>query len=582
MFTTIETEIAGSRKKILDALDRTGDITLIRGYGNLGDELIFAGMRQLLGGVRYRETGVDNLYGVRGELGLVAGGGAWCGEFDYMAKLLPEIERRFARVIVLPSSYDPNVDAIRRILAQSHALFFARERTSYDLIRGICRAELAHDGAFFFDYRPYRISPHECDGMLVSFRTDAESTGGAAPPENEDISITRSTLDEWLWTISRCETVRTDRAHVMIAGAMLGKLVEYRATKYHKLPAIADYALRSLPVRNLDRPAAIETLEKLRAKSEAMHCELPERYRQMDVDRLVTTVRRETLTSPTEIAGALQGVATRYVLLLDAGVEPLPGAVERLLRFAEEREDCAAVTGALISSHGIIIHSGADIDISDAVMDVKLSLRGLVYDEPIRASGACAAIPPGWALVDAAALGREPLDLNLAPDLDLIDWSMRIAQSGCGRLYRTADALAVMTRDDIREAGQPPGMPEWLSRYALFYKRHNLVPGSLFDELPGLGPRAEARVRAAARLLLAMVADCGVDWVGGKWEAGDLTPLFPALSGRETELLDSIQALRQELEQERGRFEEIRKTRAWKLLTLQWRLRAALREKSSD
>ena len=42
--------------------------------------------------------------------------------------------------------------------------------------------------------------------------------------------------------------VCTDRAHVMIAAAMLGKPVEYRSSTYHKVPAIARYALRGYPV----------------------------------------------------------------------------------------------------------------------------------------------------------------------------------------------------------------------------------------------------------------------------------------------------------------------------------------------
>jgi len=40
----------------------------------------------------------------------------------------------------------------------------------------------------------------------------------------------------------------TDRAHVLIAGAMPGRRVEYRSSGYHKVPAIARYALGGFPV----------------------------------------------------------------------------------------------------------------------------------------------------------------------------------------------------------------------------------------------------------------------------------------------------------------------------------------------
>ena len=37
----------------------------------------------------------------------------------------------------------------------------------------------------------------------------------------------------------------------MIAAALLGKEVEYAASSYHKVPAIAEYALADYPVRRL-------------------------------------------------------------------------------------------------------------------------------------------------------------------------------------------------------------------------------------------------------------------------------------------------------------------------------------------
>ena len=50
----------------------------------------------------------------------------------------------------------------------------------------------------------------------------------------------------------------------MIAAALLGKRVEYEASSYHKVPAIAEYALRQYPVTRLGgvfppQPAALRT-----------------------------------------------------------------------------------------------------------------------------------------------------------------------------------------------------------------------------------------------------------------------------------------------------------------------------------
>jgi hypothetical protein len=38
----------------------------------------------------------------------------------------------------------------------------------------------------------------------------------------------------------------------MIAAALLGKTVDYGTSSYHKVPAIADYALRLFPVRRVE------------------------------------------------------------------------------------------------------------------------------------------------------------------------------------------------------------------------------------------------------------------------------------------------------------------------------------------
>ena len=86
----------------------------------------------------------------------------------------------------------------------------------------------------------------------MSYRTDKESVLSVVPESNLDISYACNSLDEWLWTIARHAAVKTDRAHVMIAAALLGKRVDYWTSSYHKVPSIADYALKSFPVRRIE------------------------------------------------------------------------------------------------------------------------------------------------------------------------------------------------------------------------------------------------------------------------------------------------------------------------------------------
>ena len=249
-----EEAVQESRDVLLRAIGEPEDLTFIRLYGNVGDELIYAGTRQLLARRFYKEVSVLNLAGVSGHTALVAGCGGWCGPYHEMVKHLPVIETKFERVIIMPSSFEVSVPSVRSTLATTKALVFARERKSFDDICRLCDAKIAYDCAFFFDYRPYL---RHGEGCLVAYRTDEESVLSVIPESNHDISKSCSSLDEWLWTIARHAAVKTDRAHVMIAAALLGKVVDYWTSSYHKVPSIADYALKSFPVRRIEAEKTI-------------------------------------------------------------------------------------------------------------------------------------------------------------------------------------------------------------------------------------------------------------------------------------------------------------------------------------
>jgi exopolysaccharide biosynthesis predicted pyruvyltransferase EpsI len=243
-----EEAVEESRDVLLGAIGEPEDLTFIRLYGNIGDDLIYAGTRQLLARRFYSEVSVRNLAGVSGHTAVVAGCGGWCSPYHDMVEHLPAIETRFERVIIMPSSFDVSVPSVRSALATTKALVFARERKSFEGICRLCDAKIAYDCAFFFDYRPY-LRPGK--GCLVAYRTDRESALSVTPEGNHDISRLCSSLDDWLWTIARHAHVKTDRAHVMIAAALLGKDVDYWTSSYHKVPSIADYALKSFPVRRI-------------------------------------------------------------------------------------------------------------------------------------------------------------------------------------------------------------------------------------------------------------------------------------------------------------------------------------------
>lgn len=238
-------DLEESRAKLLGVLTGAADITVIRNWGPMGDHLIHAGVRQLLRGVDYREIGLSQIDGARGDLAIITGSGAWCGAHQHLPPLLPQIEKQFARTVVFPSSFDTSISTVAKILERTHARVFAREFVSYEQIRNLCSADVAHDTAFFFDYRQHQLPG---SGTLLAFRKDGEAITEAVPPGNRDIATDCESLDEFLWTIARHKMVKTDRAHVMIAAALLGKEVYFNASNYHKLPALAGSSLQGYPV----------------------------------------------------------------------------------------------------------------------------------------------------------------------------------------------------------------------------------------------------------------------------------------------------------------------------------------------
>lgn len=330
-------DLAASRAKLLNALAGAADITLIRSYGNTGDQLIYAGTRQLLADIAYREVSLRQLDGARGQLAVITGGGAWCQPHWHMTEYLPRIEAQFKRVIVFPSSFDVAQEQVRQVLSRSQALIFAREQVSYEQIRDLCQADLAHDGAFFYDYGPYQAQGR---GLLTAYRTDREAAGYALPPGNDDISVTCETLDEWLWMIARHAVVETDRAHVMIAAALLGKRVYYRTSGYHKVPAIAEFALGNYAVTRLGDSRA-EVISELFRQERALAARSPADF----IAAQVAAFEAELAARANEVARLNEELALRRDELC-AQRNELAALAQALAQSRSEGEALATQAGA--------------------------------------------------------------------------------------------------------------------------------------------------------------------------------------------------------------------------------------------
>jgi GT2 family glycosyltransferase/exopolysaccharide biosynthesis predicted pyruvyltransferase EpsI len=626
MWAPLEAEIEISRQKILAAISGSKSFSLIRGYGNIGDYLIYAGTRRLLSGLQYQEHSILKLDGVEGDLAVVTGGGAWCKTYDDMARNLPEVEKRFKRVIVLPSSFDLDSPTVAGALARTKALVFARERVSYEQIRTVCRADLAHDCAFFFNYAPYRTKGK---GTLLAFRTDREAIAGQKlPQENIDISTECETLDEWLWTISRHEVVHTNRAHVIIAAIMLGTRVVYGVSNYHKVGAIVDYSFPSIPrgqIEPLDKEvarrevieAASKSLGKLPSDFHERHRNLEVTvvvlsYNRLDATLIALRALRENVSIPFKLmivdndsqpevrealrkvneeqpeiemhfleenlgcsggrAFAFQHVTTPYVLLLDNDVEILPGALEHLLSQFDSHRDAIGVTGTLVFPDGTIHLSGANHHIEDGVLYFGMIGGGVRFDKLEGRSGPCGWVPGGLTLFKMDFLRSHPYDLEMRSYYEDLDWCLEVEKQKIGRFYASHEAMGIHYHEEKRPGTwlplneRLPKIMRFLDTLAYFYKKHGVLVEALFKFVPELGSEKNPLSVNSAKLLLELTLKAGPEWVAQAWMDGKLAPLFVVTSDYERYLHNEVETLRRVSE-------AFKTTRSWKLIKTYWRLR---------
>ena len=263
--------------------------------GNAGDALIALATFEL-----FEEVGVnwefhrDDL-NVDGRVVLYGGGGNLNPLYDDCADFIEKVHRRAARFILLPhtvmgrsdllSTLGPNVDIL------------CRERVSLEYVRRAAphvRAELVEDLAFTLD--PEAIVRRElssfkggADGsggfgdrrmfkyvmqrklsevrrwserllgqptVLRCFRVDLEATRRALPWDNIDLSKavshdktarSRRTCAETTYEIFRllsgADEIHTDRLHMAISGALLGKRVRLYPNSYFKNQAVYELSL---------------------------------------------------------------------------------------------------------------------------------------------------------------------------------------------------------------------------------------------------------------------------------------------------------------------------------------------------
>lgn len=204
-------------------------------------------------------------------------------------RLLLSVHRQADQLILLPHTINGNVDLLAELGSNTH--LFCRELQSYRYVScHVTKANvyIAHDMALYVDWNRYVTntagagdSPWSYDTYfnrarywvkdqlllnkcyiksgktLYALRTDKEQTDLEFPKGNLDISRMFKTghltpLNAYqasyrmLRFLNHFNLIKTNRLHVCIGAALLGKTVHFYPNNYYKNHAVYKYSLKSL------------------------------------------------------------------------------------------------------------------------------------------------------------------------------------------------------------------------------------------------------------------------------------------------------------------------------------------------
>lgn len=253
------------------------DVLLVPNEGNAGDCLILTSTLAAMAKASINVEVVDDGADFKDRIVFLGGGGNLVGIYRGMQRTIEACRSGAARIVLLPHTIRNNVELIRSL--DDRFTIWCRDQRSLEHVGQLnhevdCR--IGHDMAFHCDVAEFLNDPHcnkfgapllheglERSGTTLDrlskrpvvrfMRTDREAR--ALSVSNDlDVSRTfggvgnaeRSKLAAWcfLKTISAANRVITDRLHVAIACALLGKRCELLDNSYNKNREIYAHSLR--------------------------------------------------------------------------------------------------------------------------------------------------------------------------------------------------------------------------------------------------------------------------------------------------------------------------------------------------
>ena len=254
---------------------RGRNISVLLNKGNRGDGIIMMGGRRLGQelGLQWREIWYPEP--AQGDVLLVYGAGAFTANFNAMADHVTHYERNFQEIVILPASFEAQAPRIRRFLqgldARKYTLY-CRERISLNAVQAL-RPDLpvrfSHDLGFHADLSAWVGTPGK--GTLATFREDVEKRvyRDVAADERFDASGGREDEPlELVKAIARFERIHSDRLHVAVVGALLGKEVILYEGAYHKIRGVFEASLSHFPTVHLVSSDEDSLAERIRRQTD--------------------------------------------------------------------------------------------------------------------------------------------------------------------------------------------------------------------------------------------------------------------------------------------------------------------------
>jgi exopolysaccharide biosynthesis predicted pyruvyltransferase EpsI len=279
------------------------NVAYVPNPGNVGDGLIALGSYTLFDelGTKPRiidVTKTDPFEGI--ETVLYGGGSAWIeGLHPFGYKLMMPFVKAGGRLTILPQSTLGYEDFFADHADQID--IFVREKYSYQRLVDQRKTKdivhLCHDLAFAVDVGTLVGDIGKIGhGTLKCFRSDEESLSPYGYSDSVDLPMLRNgkfwtsrlRCEEILRPIAQIfclyETIETDRLHMCILAAMLGRKVRFHSNIYYKNLGVYEYSLSAFP--------NVEFIGQRDVNVQGAKQELATRLRRNEAGRIKRTLSR--------------------------------------------------------------------------------------------------------------------------------------------------------------------------------------------------------------------------------------------------------------------------------------------------